>query len=73
MQLLLLFTTLCIGHVLEKKEVVWFGEAATALIMGMVVGVIVRFSYTDESYDEVMSFQASASTPDGYKCASSPR
>jgi len=56
-QLLLLFTTLCIGHVLEKKEVVWFGEAATALIMGMVVGVIVRFSYTDESYDEVMSFQ----------------
>mmetsp|Transcript_5583 Transcript_5583/g.14202 ORF Transcript_5583/g.14202 Transcript_5583/m.14202 type:complete len:698 (-) Transcript_5583:324-2417(-) len=56
-QLLLLFTTLCIGHFLEKKRVMWIGEAAVALLLGMFVGVIVRYAYTDKKYDEVMSFQ----------------
>jgi len=56
-QILLLFTTLVIGHFLERRGVLWIGEAGVALLIGMAVGVIIRFAAASESYREVMTFQ----------------
>ena len=43
-QVFLLALALVLGHLLQRKKVVWLGEAATALLLGLVVGVVCTYA-----------------------------
>ena len=43
-QVFLLALALVLGHLLQRKKVMWLGEAATALLLGLVVGVVCTYA-----------------------------
>ncbi len=44
MQLMILAIAIAIGRFLQRRKVVWIGEAGAALLLGLVVGVIMQYA-----------------------------
>lgn len=64
-QIFLLFIAFIIGHFLSRRGITWLGDAGVALLLGVLLGVVVKFSTNDNTaYSATMrstfEFQASA-------------
>lgn len=57
MQLLLLAVAIAIGQFLKRKRVLWIGGAGAALLLGVLVGVLVRLVKTAPQVASWMVFQ----------------
>jgi hypothetical protein len=57
LQLALLAVAISVGHLLRRKRVLWIGSAGAALLLGVLVGVLVRLARTAPLVDAWMVFQ----------------
>jgi uncharacterized membrane protein YkvI len=53
----LLAAAITIGHSLRRKRVLWIGGAGAALLLGVLVGVLIRLARTAPLVDSWMVFQ----------------
>ncbi|KAF6263350.1 Cation/H+ exchanger [Scenedesmus sp. NREL 46B-D3] len=58
LQLALLAVAISVGHLLRRKRVLWIGGAGAALLLGVVVGVMIRLAHTAPLVDSWMVFQS---------------
>jgi hypothetical protein len=57
LQLVLLASAISIGHFLRRKRVLWIGGAGAALLLGVLVGVLIRLARTAPLVDSWIVFQ----------------
>eukprot|EP01023_Acetabularia_acetabulum_P056108 TRINITY_DN650_c0_g1_i1.p1 TRINITY_DN650_c0_g1~~TRINITY_DN650_c0_g1_i1.p1 ORF type:complete len:584 (-),score=92.71 TRINITY_DN650_c0_g1_i1:328-2079(-) len=55
-QIVLLGATIIIGHTLDKYNISWMSTAGVALLIGIVVGCLVKYSKSDETYAKSVDF-----------------
>lgn len=57
-QLVLLAVAISVGHHLRRKRVLWIGSAGAALLLGVIVGVLIRLARTAPLVRSWMVFQS---------------
>ena len=57
MQLTLLAVALIVGHLLARRKVSWLGEAGFALLLGVGVGLGVKWAVVSDTYVKWISFK----------------
>ncbi|GAQ86855.1 Na+/H+ antiporter [Klebsormidium nitens] len=56
LQLVLLGSAFVCGHILRRRKIYWMHEAGSALLMGVVVGLLSRIFNTEEAFRRWLNF-----------------
>ncbi len=63
-QALLLGGTLLVGQGLRRLRVKWIGDAGAALLLGIVIGLIIKAAGAGPDFASLVSFNVSRAGPD---------
>ena len=73
LQLVLLAVAISVGHHLRRKRVLWIGSAGAALLLGVIVGVLIRLARTAPLVRCWMVFQVRCCTVQSWPCHNAVR